>query len=170
MKRTLIIVVLVAIAVVFSSCATGGEKANSSPAPSATATTESAANVEQEIRKIHQEYDRAWLQQDATAFDRLLADDVTQTDPEGKVLSKAEIVANAKSGDVKFEVGQSDDVKVRVYGNTALVTTRWTEKSTNKGKPTTGIMRNTVVYVKKNGNWQVVSDQVTPVTPQQPKP
>lgn len=168
MKRILSVVTLTVFAAFFSSCAAPEEKAALSTTPSATASAESNANAEQEVRKLHQEYDRTWLQQDAAAFERLLADEMMQTDYEGKVFSKAEIVANTKSGTVKFEAGQSDDVKVHVYGNTALVTARWTEKSTNKGKQIAGTMRNTVVWVKKNGNWQVVSDQVTVIVPQKP--
>ena len=150
-----------------ASCATSGSKGNSSTVPSLRPSTDSEADLEREVRNVHQEYDRAWLQQDATAFARLLAEDVTQTDPDGKVLSKAEIVANARSGDVKFEIGHSDDIKVRIYGTTAVVTARWTEKSTTKGKPFAGTTRNTVVYVKKNGHWKVVSDQVTLITAEQ---
>src|SRR5262249_36611488 len=131
--------------------------------------TDTSANAEQEVRRLEQEYDKAWLQQDAAAFERLLADDVKQIDPEGKVLSKAEIVANAKSGNVKFEVGQSDDVKVRVYGDTAVLNGRWTEKSTDKGKPFAGTLQMTIVWVKRNGKWQVVSDQVTPIASPKPK-
>lgn len=51
-----------------------------------------------------------------------------------------------------------------VHGNTALVTSRWTEKSTNKGKPFAGTLLYTTVYVKNNGKWQIVSDQGTLVT------
>ncbi len=163
------ILAIVALVVAVSPLAFG-QTTQSQSSQAAASGQQSSSSAEQEVRRAGQEYDRAWLQQDAAAFERLLADDVTQIDHEGKVFSKAEIVANAKSGAVKFETGQSDDVKVRVYGNTAVVTGRWTEKSTNKGKPVDGTMLNTVVFVKKNGNWQVVSDQVTPIAPQQPKP
>ena len=160
MKRILAITALLIAA---ASPLTFGQTAQSQSAQTNSPERQSSSASEQEVRRVGQEYDRAWFQQDAAAFERLLADDFTQIDHEGKLFSKAEIVANAKSGDVKFEVGQSEDLKVRVYGNTAVVTGRWTEKSTNKGKPVVGTMLNTVVYVKKNGNWQVVSDQVTPI-------
>lgn len=163
MTRIFLTLVAIATTAILSSCTSTGEKTSLTPAPSSVAAADSGANAEQEVRAAHQEYDRAWLQQDVAAFDRLLADDATQIDPEGKVLSKAEILANAKSGDLKLEVGQSDDVKIRVYGNTAVVSAHWTEKSTDKGKPFAGTMRNVAVYVKKNGRWQVVSDQVTAI-------
>lgn len=125
--------------------------------------------MEQEVRQILQEYDRAWLQQDAAAFDRLLAEDYTIVEIDGNILSKAAVIANAKSGDLKFESGQSDDIKIRVSDNTAVINGRWTEKSTMKGKPFfDGPMRFTTVVVKKDGRWQIISEQVTPIVSKKP--
>jgi hypothetical protein len=78
------------------------------------------------------------------------ADDAVLTDQNGKVSTKAEVIANAKSGAVKFEVGQSADVKVSFYGDTAVVSSRWTEKSTSNGKQVNSTMQNTTVYVKRS--------------------
>lgn len=113
------------------------------------------------LKKLLTEYDVAWLKQDAAAFARLLAEDFVQVDPDGKQLSKQDVIASAKSGETKMEVGHSDQVKIRVYGETAVVNSRWTEKSVSKGKAVDSIMQNVVVLVRKEGQWQVVSDQVT---------
>jgi uncharacterized protein (TIGR02246 family) len=114
-----------------------------------------------ELRRTQQEYDRAWLRQDPALFERLLSKDFMQVDPQGKVLTKSEVIANAKSGEVKFEVGQSDEVKVRIYGDTAIVSGKWTEESTNKGQTTEAVMQNIVVFARIDNQWKVVSDQVT---------
>lgn len=113
------------------------------------------------LKKILTEYDVAWLKQDTAAFARLLAEDFVQVDPDGKQLSKKDVIASAKAGDTKMEVGHSDHVKIRVYGETAVVNSRWTEKSVSKGKAVDAVMQNVVVLVRKEGQWQVVSDQVT---------
>lgn len=165
MKQILSFLILVVVTGFFSSCATTEQNVNAKPAPTATTAVENATNTEQVIRKLHQAYERAWVQQDAATFERLLADDVTQTDGQGKVLSKAEIISNAKSGAVKFESGTSEDLKIRVYGDTVILTELWKENSMNNGIKTVASMRNTVVYLKKNENWQVVSDQVTVIVP-----
>jgi ketosteroid isomerase-like protein len=169
MKQILVILTLAIGIVFFSSCATTAEQASSSPSPSATARAEAGANAEQDVRAIQQEYDKAWVQQDTVAFERLLADDYTLTDQEGKVTPRAEVIATAKAGDIKYEIGKSKDVKILFYDNTALVTGRWREKSTNKGKPFDATSQYTTVYVKRNGRWQIVSDQVTVIAPQKPK-
>jgi ketosteroid isomerase-like protein len=130
-----------------------------------TAAAEPVAQIEEEVKKISQAYDQAWLRQDAAAFERLLADDAILVDENGRLTTKAEVIANAKSGAVKFEVGKSEDVKRYFYGNTVVTTGRWTEKSTNNGRQVNSTMQNTTVYAKRNGNWQVVADQVTLIAP-----
>jgi len=159
------VIAILAVSAIFSSCAAPEEKASPSPVPTATAATETAADTEREIRKLQMEYDKAALEQDAAAYDLLFADDYTLTQAGGKVTTRAETIAAAKAGDTKMQEGRSDDIKVRVYGNTAVVTCRWTEKSTTKGKPFAGALRYTTVWVKKNGKWQIVSDQGTLITP-----
>lgn len=125
------------------------------------ASVPASANAQKDLARVREEYDRAWLRQDSGVLERLLADDYVQIDPEGKILSKGDVLANAKSGEVKFEFGKADDVKVRTYGNTAIMTGRWTEKSTAKGKKSEAVMQNVVVLFRDKGQWRVISDQVT---------
>lgn len=153
------------MAAIFSACTAPTEKAAVTPIPTATAATETSANAEQEIRSINLEYDKAIAQQDTAVYERLLAEDFIATENGGKLSTKAQEIADTKAGETKFEVGRSEDVKVRLYGDTAIVNGRWIEKSTTKGKPFDGTYLYTTVYAKSNGKWQIVSDQVTLVTP-----
>lgn len=132
------------------------------------ATVSASADARKALLRVREEYDKAWLRQDSTSFQRLLAEDYVQIDPEGKVLSKADVIANAKSGSVKIEIGRTDDLKVRIFGNTAITTGRWTEKGTTKGKPFEDVMQNVVVLFRDRGQWRVVSDQVTLIRPTSP--
>lgn len=168
MKRILAPLVILTITFVFSSCTTT-EGSKSAAAPSATASIDVSANAEKEVEAVRQEYDKAYVSQDVAVFDRLASDDYTLTQPDGKVSTKAEVIAWSKAGDVKVEKGQSDKVKIRLYGNTALVTGQWTEKSTTKGKPFAGTVQYTTVYIKKNGKWQIVSDHGTLIASQNQK-
>jgi uncharacterized protein (TIGR02246 family) len=165
MKQMFVISIVIAMTALFSSCNAPDEKASATPASAATAAAESSANAEQEIRKLNLEYDTAILKQDVAALERLFAEDFVVTKMGGKLSNKAQEIADAKSGDTKIEVGRSEDVKVRLYGNTAIVNGRWIEKSNTKGKLFDGTHLYTTVYVKRDGKWQIVSDQVTPVTP-----
>jgi ketosteroid isomerase-like protein len=163
------LVLVFAIATIFSACAPSGERAASSPAPSATASVSAGINAEQEVRGIAEETFKAFVQQDAAALERLLPDDFTHTNPRGEVRTKSDAIALAKSGDYKIEVGKTEDVKVRMFDNAALVTGRRIEKSTYKGKKNDVATQFTSVYVKRNGKWQCVSSQLTLIPPQNPK-
>src|SRR5262245_37431267 len=159
--KTISIILLGAVATLSLASCAATEK-TTSPAANTTVT---AANTEQEIRSLNLEYDKAIVQQDAAALERLLAEDFAVTKMGGKISNNAQEIADAKSGETKFETGRSEDVKVRLYGDTAIVNGRWVEKSVSKGKSFDGSHLYTTVYLKRNGKWQIVSDQVTPVTP-----
>ncbi|MCA1625288.1 MAG: nuclear transport factor 2 family protein [Acidobacteria bacterium] len=68
-------------------------------------------------------------------------------------------MAFARSGDFKLESGQSDDVKVRIYKNAAVMTGRFTAKGSFRGKNIEIRERYTAVWVKKKGRWRLVAEQ-----------
>jgi len=51
-----------------------------------------------------------------------------------------------------------DGIKVRVFGDTAVVTYGQTEKSQYKGKDSSGRTMWTDIFVKRNGKWQLVAN------------
>jgi ketosteroid isomerase-like protein len=122
-----------------------------------------AEDAKGEVIKASEEYDDAIRRSDAAAYERILADDFSFTDHEGKVFTKPELVALVKSGEQKFEVARSDDLNVRVYDNCAVVIGRWREKGMLKGETFDRTQRFTTVYVKDGGKWRVVSDHVSEI-------
>ena len=114
-----------------------------------------------EILKVVEDYDKAILNQDAEAYDRLLSDDFQLIDWDGSYISKATIVAQAKEGIHKLEVAKSENNRFKTYGDTVIWTGDWTEKGTSEGKPVNKKGRFTTVLKKMDGEWKVVSDQVT---------
>jgi ketosteroid isomerase-like protein len=128
-------------------------------AQSETGKANRNTKTEQELLKANQEYDTALLRGDAVALDRLYADEFVYTNPDGEIRYKAQQLAFTRSGDLKFESAQSSDVKVRVYGKTAVMTGRFNAKGTFKGKTIDVRERYTAVWVKQNGRWQLVAEQ-----------
>ena len=59
----------------------------------------------------------------------------------------------------------TSDMKVRVYGDTAVVMGKSTAKGSIGGRELKGPVMFTRVYVKKNGKWQSVAFQQTPIVP-----
>ena len=121
------------------------------------------SKAEREAAKINEEFDKAIVSRDAAAYERILADDFIFTSSDGMVTDKAQELAKVKSGDLKFESAKSDDVRVKIFGKTAIVTGRYTAKGTSKGKDFTFAERYTAVFVKRNGRWQMVSEHASEI-------
>jgi uncharacterized protein (TIGR02246 family) len=120
---------------------------------------------EEEIQALEQVRNRAILNGDAAALDRMTADDYTFITLRGELRTKSEIVKGFQSGSFKYESRQISDLSVRVYGNTAVVTGRSTQKGVENGKDYSGDYRFTRVYVKQNGSWLTVALQTTIIKP-----
>jgi ketosteroid isomerase-like protein len=121
-------------------------------------------SVEQELLKLEKEWGDALVKPDLAFLDRIQADDFTFTDPEGFVWTKAQSLALLKSGEDVIWSLVSDDMEVRVYGDTAVVTGRNTVKETFKGKDISGQYRWTDTWLKKAGGWQCVVSHSSRIT------
>ena len=99
---------------------------------------------------------------DVAALDRLLDEGWTVTHGDGTINTKAEYLADLKSGARKFfgDVKQ-DDFTVRIYGGTAIAAGVSDSKVEYKGKPSGGALRFTRVYVKRGDRWVMVASHAT---------
>ena len=96
---------------------------------------------------------------------RLLADDWVYQGP-GGTQTKAQALAALKSDDQSFDFIKLGDMKVRVFGETAIVTGSEDEKSSYKGNDTSGHYLWIDVFVKRQGHWLDVASQSTPIAKQ----
>jgi len=113
--------------------------------------------VEQELIKLENQWVDALLKRDVAFLDRTLADDYLGTGINGRVETKAESLASMKSSEDVITALVIDDVKVRVYGDAAVVTGRSTAKETYKGKDVSGQTRWTDMLIKRDGRWVCVA-------------
>ncbi|MCX6545980.1 MAG: nuclear transport factor 2 family protein [Acidobacteria bacterium] len=121
--------------------------------------------VDREIIKLEHDWSTAWQKKDAAFLQKLFADEYLFTDPEGVTFSKTQDIANTTAATTKVESFLFSDLKVHVYGDTAVVTGLNTIKATVVGKASNGAYRFTDVFVKRDGRWQVVTSQSTLVVP-----
>ena len=93
----------------------------------------------------------------------LLSDKVIVTEADGKVRDKADMIAAYKK--TKWDSADYHDVKVTVFGNTAIATGGFKGKGTDDmGKPFDVNERWTDTWVKmSNGKWQCVASQASPI-------
>jgi uncharacterized protein (TIGR02246 family) len=157
MKRNLLMLTIAACAIFVSACATRPETATSSPTPAATSAPAATENVEPTIRQLVSERDQAIQRGDLAAIDRIYADDYISTGALGTVRTKAQVIEDLKSGTLKIEAITSDEINVRAHGDTVIVTGRTTTKGQDRGQDISGQNRFTQVYMKRNGQWQIVA-------------
>ncbi len=151
----------------------------SSPAPAAPTATDDAKGHQCDdcsdchgdegtaLRKLEQEWADAVVKHDVEAITRIESDDFIATDPSGTVSHKADDIEEAKAGTLNISNFQLADMKVSVYGESAVVTGKTTFRANAGERPLGGDYRWTDVFVRREGKWQVVASQATAIASQQ---
>ena len=125
--------------------------------------------MEQVLIQLEHDWSDADLHKDSGALSRILADDWIGIDFEGTVLNKLQALQGIASDSGSLESTVLRDMKVWVYGDTAVVTGTDTETGDYHGKDSSGRYMWTDVFVRRGGRWQAVSSQSTRLTaPQGP--
>jgi len=123
----------------------------------------SAKSDEEQIKNLEKQQVQAQMKGDTSFIDKYYADDCWIIHSDGTQATKAEEVANLKSGSLKYESIDVRDEKVRILGPTAIVNLQLSFKGAVNGKPYSGEIRRTQVWAKQKGNWKVVVYHVTRV-------
>ncbi len=120
--------------------------------------------MQEELLKLEKEFAQAIVKNDVEAIGRILADDWIIIDPDGGIIDKARFLGVIKSGALTHEIMESEEVRVRLYGDTAVVTGLTKTKGKFSGQDFTTQERATDVFVKQKGRWQCVFSQLTRFT------
>lgn len=116
------------------------------------------------IRTMETKWADAYKQHNIDILSTLLADDFVITIEDGSVYSKAGYITHSADSSVRVQVAELSDLKVRMHGETAIVTGAYHEKGESNGKPYEYHDRLTDVWMKIGGRWQVVASQYsTPI-------
>jgi ketosteroid isomerase-like protein len=117
-----------------------------------------------QIEHLEDAWRNAVLKGNVSAMDALLADDYIAISPTGILQSKDQALAILRSGTVHFKSIELNDRKIRMYGNTALVTSRAEVNATGPDGNVSGSYRYTRVYVKDpRGVWRIVSFEASKI-------
>src|SRR3954451_22017644 len=107
--------------------------------PGAAAAGASEGNVEPALTKIEHDSLAALLKKDAAGFGKYLGDDAGMTGPDGMVQTKAQVLADVKSGALNLESAHVSDMKVHVHGDAAAVTYASVDKGKYKPQDISGL-------------------------------
>jgi len=138
----------------------GQENQEKTKAPAKTG----GASVESQLKKLEQDRTQAVVKGDVATLDKITADDYMFINRFGQVSDKQQTLDAIKNGGIKLSSNKLSDLKVRVYGNTAVVTGRSEAQGKISGRDASGPVLFTRVYVKKDGRWQSVAFQQTAVS------
>jgi ketosteroid isomerase-like protein len=106
-------------------------------------------------------WDKAIVRKDRAAIEQNMSEDFRQIDSAGNVEAKASFVDGLTSPDLQIDPYVVEDFDVRVYGDVALLSGRTRMTGRYQGTPFTSHYRYIDVYVRRQGQWKVVSVQIS---------
>ncbi len=109
-----------------------------------------------ELVRLAHDWDRAMVENDAEAIGSYMADDWVIIGPDGNVGDKAAFLALVRSGDLAHDVMTSEDFRIRIYGDAAVVMARGVSGGRYRGNPFREVERASSVFVRKAGEWKCV--------------
>lgn len=121
-----------------------------------------AVDVEQRVRQLNDDWVKAMMRGDGEILDRIMADDFFFTYPlEGD--DKAQFIADVTSGDLKIEHITREQISVRVFGGTAVLTARDSATWLYHGRELSGQYKVIKVFAERAGRWQLCAIQACPM-------
>lgn len=124
-------------------------------------TADTSTQDAQVVADLDSEYQAAVMKNDQATMDRILADDFVLVTGVGKTYSKAELLKEARDKTSVYERQEDSERKVRVWGNTAIVTALLWAKGTSEGKDFDYKLWFSDTYVKTPTGWRYVFAQAS---------
>src|SRR5437773_2539033 len=117
--------------------------------------------AEEEVLKLEKGLEEAIVKNDPEAIAQFVADDWIIIDPDGGIVNMARFFDVIKSGALMHEMMDSEDLRVRVYGDSAVITGLTRTKGKFMGRDFSTQERATDVFVKRDGRWHCVLTHLT---------
>lgn len=111
--------------------------------------------------------ERRWVQAhrqlDLAVIEQMMAPEYIRVEPDGGVQTRDDVIESYQSGDRHWQWAESDQYRVRLLGDCALLFGRWRAKGVNQGELFDYSARFLAVYVERGGEWLLVGDHSTPL-------
>ncbi len=122
-----------------------------------------APAAEDSVRAAEAARGQALLHADTAALSRLVADEFVESSRLGQLRTKVDNMRDIASGDLKLTAVKYDSLAVRIYGDVAVLRGIADNAGTFHGFPFTGKIRYLRIFVRRDGRWQAVAMQQTPM-------
>jgi ketosteroid isomerase-like protein len=120
------------------------------------------SGAENEVKKAEMELAQMIVHADWDQYSARLMDDYAASDRNGVLQEKAATVATLRDREKILDLSP-EDLKVRVYGDTAIVTGHFTLVQRRNGRVDTFFARQTDVFLKRGGRWLLAASHATSV-------
>jgi ketosteroid isomerase-like protein len=130
---------------------------NASPADIA------ADRLARELVDVEEHFNRAMVSNDVARIGACVTDDWVLVTPEVGVVPRSRLLHVIAAGELRHDTMTKDVVRVRVYGDTAVVTARGRNTGTFRGEPISADEWVTDVYRRLDGRWLCALTHLTPV-------
>ena len=120
-------------------------------------------DMEKELLKLEKEFAETIMRNDLEGLGRIVADDWIIIDPNGEIIDRARFFEVIKSGSLTHDMMESEDLRVRVYGDSAVVTALTRTKGKFMGQEFSTQERATDAFVRRDGRWRCVLTHLTRV-------
>lgn len=120
--------------------------------------------MEEDFLKLEKEFTQAIVKNDPEAIERFVADDWIIINADGGIIDKERFLEVIKSGALTHEMMESDDIRVRVYGDSAIVSALTRTKGKFMSQEFSTHERATDVFIRQDGRWRCVLSQLTRFT------
>jgi ketosteroid isomerase-like protein len=129
----------------------------------AAGSLSTVADAAKEIEQIERQLVAAISAVDLATYDRLVADDYVVVQASGVEMTKADVMASYRTGARRYKGLVISEVKVHLYGDTAVLSARSSGFRIDGGNEVTNNVRYIRVYARRQGKWQAVSQMATPI-------
>ena len=124
----------------------------------------SSADLQEQIKQLERDRQDAFVRNDIAALEQSTADDYTTINSSGKIADKGQMMSNLRAGKTKVLSVKLDEMKARVYGNTAVLTGRYQDTSVKDGVQKDAHALFMRIFVRDNGHWRAVAYQQTSIS------
>jgi ketosteroid isomerase-like protein len=120
------------------------------------------SDAEQDVLAEERALQAAMLASDVDELDRLLHPDLLAVGPDGQLADKAGDLEAHRSGVFEIFELEEEDVRVRVFGDTAVTFVVLAIRGNIAGNDASGRMRYTRTWARDDGGWRVVAAHISP--------
>lgn len=119
--------------------------------------------TEEEVINVIKRFDEGWRNKNLKAVDSVLAPSYIYFTQSGGTFIRDSVVTTAGSPAYVLESMDRAEFKIKLYGNTAVVSTRWQGKGNYKGVPFNEDQRCSITIIKHNNKIEILTEHCTPI-------